>query len=59
MNGLDETPDKLKLYPKDILSLEFMGIKLFEKKEPVIESKILGVPVKFIIGGYLICKMIK
>jgi hypothetical protein len=56
MHGLDETKTK---NAKDILSVEFAGIKVFERKDPVYESKILGVPVKFIIGGYLLCKMIK
>lgn len=55
MNGLDETRDKTK----NVLSVEFAGIKIFEKKNPVYESKILGIPVKFIVGGYLLCKLIK
>lgn len=59
ITGLDETRDKLAIIPKDILSVEFMGIKLFEKKTPVIESKVLGIPVKYILGGYVILKMLK
>jgi hypothetical protein len=44
---------------KDIMSIEVMGIKLFEKKDPVYESKILGIPAKFIGIGMILYKFLK
>lgn len=47
-SGVEMREDKLTL--KEIKEISFMNMKIFEKKEPVYDSLVLGVPIKIIVG---------
>jgi hypothetical protein len=51
-------PEKVKDL-KGVTKLEFMDITLYEKKNPIWDSTILDIPVKYIAGVLVACKLLK
>lgn len=50
------------LYKKpndDLLNVDFMGVQLYEKGDNVLDSKLLGVKIKYIALGGLVLWMLK
>lgn len=44
---------------KDIQNMELLGITLYEKHKPFYNTKILGVPLKYILGGMVFYHLIR